>query len=295
MKRSKIDPPGSVGISSEDPGPISVYDYEDYHVYLKDWMESRRKDKAGFSFQVLANRAGLKSRSFLRLVSLGQKDLLHATALKVSVAMGNEGRETDFFLALVGYNNASDPKDRSLYLEKMRIARKPLRKLILSAQQFEFFSNWYIIPIWELVTVVPFGDNFRLLAQLLDPPISVEEARHALKVLLDLELIEPAGDLYIQKSENLHTNKDIVSKAIKSYQASTMALAQRALEQTPKEWRQINTLTLGLDEARWEKLKQIVQEARQKMVELTSEVPAIDRVYQVNLQAFPLTKLPLQP
>jgi hypothetical protein len=55
-----------------DPGStapeVSIFDFEDYHIYLREWAEIQRKRKKGFSFQVLANRAGLKSRSFLRLV-----------------------------------------------------------------------------------------------------------------------------------------------------------------------------------------------------------------------------------
>ena len=283
------------GVPCGEPGcDVSVFDYEDYHVYLKHWMELKRTSKAGFSFQVLANRAGLKSRSFLRLVSLGERDLLYATALKLSQAMGHSERESEFFLALVGYTNASDPKERMLYQEKLRGLRKPLHKQILSVQQFEFFSMWYIIPVWELVAVFAFGDDFRRLAERLDPPISVEEARHAVKVLLDLELIEPADDLYVQRSANLHSRDDIVSKSIRSYQSSTIALAQRALECMPKESRQINTLTLGLDYERWERMKDLIQEFRQKLVDLTGDVEKVDRVYQVNIQAFPLTTLPNQ-
>lgn len=289
-KSETISPKDGMSSSREEP-EISVFDYEDYHRYLKDWIEAKRKRKTGFSFQVLANRAELKSRSFLRLVSLGERDLLLGTAIKLSHAMGHTAREAEFFLGLVGYNNATAPRERSLYLEKLDGLRKPLRKQILSAQQYDFFSKWYIIPIWELVARIPFGDDFGELTKRLDPPVTLDEARHAVKVLLDLELIEPAGGLYRQRSDNLHTRNDVVSKAIRAYQASTLELAQRALETMPKEIRQINTLSLGLDAERWGKLKELIQEFRQRMVDLTAEVAVVDRVYQVNLQAFPLTKI----
>jgi uncharacterized protein (TIGR02147 family) len=71
-----------------------------------------------------------------------------------------------------------------------------------------------------------------------------------------------------------------------------LALARRALGEMPPELRQINTLTLGLDEVRWEKAKDAIKEFRQRLIDLTAEVPVVDRVYQVNLQAFPLTKQP---
>ena len=279
----------------DDPGSAtseaSVFEFEDYHIYLRAWAAIQRQRKKGFSFQVLANRAGLKSRSFLRLVTLGQRDLLHATAVKISKAMGHTERESEFFLALVGFNNASSPEERGVYLKKLQAIGKPRRRKILSVQEYEFFSKWYIIPIWELVAVVPFGNDFCQIADRLEPRITEEEARHAVRILLELDLIKPSGALYARCEENLHTREEIVSKAIKSYQKETMELGQRALEYIPKEMRQIRTLTVGLDEARWNRLKMLVQEFQQQIVDLTTEVPEVDRVYQINLQAFPLTRL----
>lgn len=158
---------------------VSVYDYEDYHDFLRDWMESKRKSKGGFSFQVLANRAGLKSRSFLRLVSLGEKDLLHATALKLVGALGFDERETEFFLALVGYNNSVDLKDRAFYQAKLKGSRKPSQQRVLSAQQYDLFSKWYIGPVWELVVVLPFEGDYRRIAKRLNPEVSTDEVKQA--------------------------------------------------------------------------------------------------------------------
>jgi len=285
-----VPPSDEVSTSDGLLQEVSVFDFEDYHVYLQRWMEMQRARKPGFSFQVLANRAGLKSRSFLRLVTLGQRDLLHASAAKVSKAMGHAGKESEYFLALVEFNNAADPQDRSIHLHKLQKIRKPRRKTILSAQQYEFFHKWYIIPIWELVAVVPFGSDFRLIADRLEPRISEEEARHAVRILLDLDLIKPSGDIYLRCEENLHTREEIVSKAIKTYQSETMGLAQRALGCIPKEVRQIRTLTVGLDEERWKRLKTLIQDFQQQMADITTEVPKVDRVYQINIQAFPLTR-----
>lgn len=280
-------PEAPIGIASE----VSVFEFEDYHVYLREWVAAQRARKRGFSFQVLANRAGLKSRSFLRLVTLGQRDLLHATAVKVSTAMGHSDRESEFFLALVGFNNASDPEERGAYLKKLQAIRKPRRRKILSVQEYEFFSRWYIIPVWELVAIAPFGSDFRQLADRLEPPITEDEARHAVRILLELDLIKPSGALYSRCEENLHTREEIVSKAIKSYQNETMDLGRRALESIPKERRQVRTLTLGLDEERWNKLRVLIKDFQHQMAELATEVPEVDRVYQINLQAFPLTRL----
>lgn len=266
-----------------------VFDFEDYHVYLKAWTDHKRLQRSSFSFQELANRAGMKSRSYLRKVSLGQMDLLHAAAVRLAGAMDLGERETEYFAALVGFNNAKEPVERSLYLVKMKKNGRPSSRRLISAQEFDFFSQWYVVVIWELVTYFPFGGDFKLLGEQLNPNISAEEARHALKVLLDLGMITPSRDCYVQTQKVIHTRDELISRAIRTYQNESMRLGMRALESIPPTVRHISTLTMGLDAKRWEIAKSLIQECRQKLIDLGSEVSISDRVYQFNIQAFPST------
>lgn len=273
---------------------ISVFAYEDYHLFLRDWVASKKRERSSFSYQELADRIGLKSKSSLRLVCMGERDLSPSAAVKFVVAMALNERETEYFLALVAFNNATDPRERDLHLQQMRKVPKPINKTILSAQEFDFFSKWYVVAIWEMVAARPFGGDFKVLGNMLDPPISPEEARHALMVLLDLDLIEPLGDKYCQKQAVLHTRDELKSLAIKTYQRETMLLAADALDRVDPARRQITTLTMGLDEERWNAVRALTQEYRQKLIELGSRDGAVDRVYQVNIQVFPLTS-PVPP
>ncbi|QQS05457.1 MAG: TIGR02147 family protein [Fibrobacterota bacterium] len=273
------------------PSSVTVFEYLDYHVFLREWIDAKKADRSTYSYQELANRARMKSRSFLRMVAMGERDLLHAAAVRLSEAMGLTARESEYFLALVGYNNASDPWERNLYLAKLKAINKPSQRKILSTQQFLLFSEWYIIPIWELVTSKPFGNDFKSLGQLLDPTISPEEARNAIAILLELDLIEPEGDKYAQKEYILHTKDELVSATIKSYQAKTIDLAQNALSRMPTDLRNIGTLTLGLDADSWIEIQEEMKFFRQKIIDISAKTKSPDRVYQLNFQAFPLTKI----
>ncbi len=272
----------------KDP-TVSVFMYEDYHVFLRDWVASKKRERASFSYQELADRIGLKSKSSLRLVCMGERDLSPSAAVKFVVALGLEERETEYFLALVGYNNASDPRERDVFLQQMRKVPRPIEKTILSAQEFDYFGKWYVAVVRELVTIHPFGGDFKSLGNLLEPAISADEARHALKVLLDLDLIEPRGESYVQRNPILHTREELRSQAIKTYQRETMGLGADALDRIDPARRHITTLTMGLDDARWHAIRKLTQEYRQKLIEIGSEEGPVDRVYQVNIQAFPLT------
>lgn len=270
---------------------VSVFDYADYHKYLSDWVEDQKSRNKKFSFQYFADNAGFKSRSFLHAVTIGKRDISLPAAVKLSKFIGHDKREADFFEILVAFNNAKTLEDKNHFLEKLALVSKPNPKVFLSAQQYDLFNKWFIIPIWELVTFVEFGEDYRVLGQKLIPPISAADARYAVELLLNLGLIEKQGELYVQKESNLHTADEIYSQAIKNYQISMLQMAIEALDRIKKEHRNISTLTLGLNQEGVEAIRERIHEFRGELSDLAAKFATNDCVYQLNLQFFPLAKL----
>jgi uncharacterized protein (TIGR02147 family) len=277
-----------------DVPPVVVFDYADYHEYLKDWIEDRKTRGLVVSYQWLATRMGLKSRSFLRLVSIGEKDLSQAAALKLSQAMGHTAREEEYFVILVALNNSSDLEEKNHHLTRLAKVARPARKTMLSVQQYDLFNKWFVIPLWELVTLVDFRGDWKYLSQQLDPPITPAEAKYAVELLRELGLIEPKGDLFVQKDPTLTTQEELRSQSVRNFQAATMDLAQQALTRHPPIRRHISTLTLGVDETGYLKIVERIRNFREELVTIAQQHETVDRVFQFNLQFFPLSRVPVE-
>jgi len=269
---------------------LSIFDYGDYHKFLFDWVEEQKARNKKFSFQYLADSAGFKSRSFLHAVTSGKRDVSLPAAVKLSKFIGLGRREADFFELLVAFNNAKTLEEKNHFLEKLAKISKPNPKAFLSAQQYDLFNKWFIIPIWELVTFVDFGEDYKLLGQKLIPQVSPTEARYAVELLLNLGLIEKEGNLYVQKESNLHTADEIYSQAIKNYQVSMLQMAIEALDRIKKENRNISTLTLGTNREGVEAVRERIHEFRAELSDIAAKYAPSDRVYQVNIQFFPLAQ-----
>jgi len=269
---------------------ISIFDYGDYHKFLFDWVEEQKARNKKFSFQYLADNAGFKSRSFLHAVTSGKRDISLPAAVKLSKFIGLGRREAEFFELLVAFNNAKTLEEKNHFLEKLAKISKPNPKAFLSAQQYDLFNKWFIIPIWELVTFVDFGEDFKLLGQKLIPQVTPTEARYAVELLLNLGLIEKEGNLYVQKESNLHTADEIYSQAIKNYQVSMLQMAIEALDRIKKENRNISTLTLGTNKEGVEAVRERIHEFRAELSDIAAKYAPSDRVYQVNIQFFPLAQ-----
>lgn len=272
---------------------LDVFGYSDYHDYVHDWIERERARRPTFSYQWFANRAGLKSRSFLRLVSVGDKDLSKASAIKVAQAMGLEGSQSDFFLVLVDLNNADDRREKEFHLERLRRIAPPSRRTILSVQQYELFETWWMIPLWEVVCAGEWRDDWKRLASQLEPPIKAAEAKHGVELLLELGLLEKDGERYVRRETSLHTQEEVRSRAIRRYQDSMLEKARDVLARMPQDSRHISTLTLGVGEEGYRRIQERLRAFRAEIVDIAQTQTEVDRVIQINLQMFPLTKVPI--
>lgn len=272
---------------------LNVFEYSDYHEFLRDWVERERERRTSFSYQWFANRAGFKSRSFLRLVCVGEKDLSKASALKIVQAMGLEGGQAEFFLVLVDLNNADDPREKALHLERLRRIAPPSRRTILSVQQYELFETWWMIPLWEILCARDWGDDWDRVASQFEPPIAVAEVRHGVELLLDLGLLEKTDRGYARRETSLHTQDEVRSKAVRRYQETMLDKALDALRRIPQDARHVSTLTMGLDEAGYRRIQERIRAFRSEIIDIAQTQAGVDRVIQINIQMFPLSKSPL--
>jgi len=52
---------------------VKIFQYLNYREYLADWFQEKKKLNKSFSYKVLANKAGFKSKSFFPQVVDGSR------------------------------------------------------------------------------------------------------------------------------------------------------------------------------------------------------------------------------
>lgn len=99
---------------SEQVVKPTIFEFSDYRVYLSayyDWQKSR----GFFSHQVFADKAGLKSRGYLRLVLTGKRSLTPDSIARFIRGLELSGVEAEAFTSLVHFNQATDAEARTYY------------------------------------------------------------------------------------------------------------------------------------------------------------------------------------
>lgn len=268
-----------------------IFQYTDYRDYLKARYDAEKRKNPAFSYRYFSRMAGYSSSSFLKMVIDGHRKLT-VTAIHKFVKVLKLGvREADYFETMVFYNQAAEGGERDTYYDRL-CALSPKAKLKgIEKDQYEFFTQRHFVFIREMVALSGFREDAVWIARHIVPPITPDKALHAIEVLLRLNFLErdEAGNLR-QSDGTLTTPVEVESAALYHLQRSMLDLAKESIRTTPKELRDITSLTIPLP-------KKAIPEAKRKLLLfkesfadwVNKQGGEYHEVFQINMQFFPVT------
>jgi uncharacterized protein (TIGR02147 family) len=267
----------------------SIYSYRDYRVYLRDYYEQCTANNARFSLRSFALKIGLNVSNLTRILK-GERNIAEATAERLVVYLKLRDREAEYFRLLVQYNQAHNPADKQALYEQIRLFRKT-RLRNLGAEYDEYFANWYNIALRELLNILPRKLKSAEIAKLLLPSPKPNDIRKSFNLLLQLGLVKEHDDGTLELSEKFVTTPDEwTGTTIHSFQIAMAELGKQALDRFPKNDRNISTFTLSLSPEGFKKTVQALARVQQEIAEIAGTDAGPDRIYELNLQLFPLSK-----
>ncbi len=268
----------------------NIFNYIDYREYLEDFYIEQKSSNKAFSYQYFANKTGFKSKSFIKLVIDGKKNLTEDSVKKLNTVLNLNEKAFSYFGHLVAFNQSTSVQQRNYYFEKLIQYNKRSSARIIMNQQYEFYSKWYYNAIRELVAKVDFHEDYELLGKLLKPAISEKKARDAVKLLLKLGLIQKKEDRYVQSDSLITTGDEVRSLAITNFHLENLALASTAIETVPSSGRDISCIVAGLSDEGFDLVKEEIRNFRKRLLQIASHQEASNRVYHINFQFIPVSE-----
>lgn len=267
-----------------------IYYYFDYREFLRDLYDDRKKANRHFSYRLIARDAGFSSAGFFTKIINGTSNISRKTMLGLAKVFKLTRQETLFLELLVEYEQASNSREKQFFFEKIISARRTAVR-DLETDQYELFSQWYYGAIRELLDYYRFYDDFEELAEMLLPAITASQAKKGIEILENLQLITKNPDGYYERTDSLlSTGKNWNSYIINVYQKKMLSRAADAYDSIPREERDFSTLTLSITESSLPLIKEKLAAVRRDILEIAGSQDRTNRVYQVNMQIFPLTK-----
>ena len=268
-----------------------IFNYSDYRLFLREYLSEAKSRGNYLTYEELGRRVGFTSKGFVTQIIQGKSNLPKAKIRLFGQALGLKKKEVDYFELLVRFDQSKTHREKNEAFKKLADGFKT-RIHHIGPDKYDFYSAWYFSAIRALLAYYPFDGDYRKLAQQLHPAITPGQAKKAIELLERLSLVSKDENGYYCLTDRLLSTGDAVeSVALVNYQQTTMDLAKEALERFPGNERDSSTLTLGLSEEGYRAAVKKITELRKELLAVARFDRHIDRVIQVNLHAFPLTKI----
>jgi uncharacterized protein (TIGR02147 family) len=266
-----------------------VFKYMDYRDYLRDHYQFNKGTHRFFSLRYIARKTGIDASYYIKI--LNKKKHISERTIPVLVDfLKLDKLEADYFTILIHYNKAKQHDQELFYFEKLVSLRKPSNKIIEN-DLYGCFSSWWIVALREELNIIAFTGDFTDLADRFQPDVTVSQIRRAIGLLDKLGMIrEDSSGIYGPAESFIMTDGSTRAEEVRSFQKETLNLALTALDRIKKEERDISTLTVSTTRACFETICKRLDEIRNEIMELVKREPKAEEVYQINFQAFPLTR-----
>nr|BFD64572.1 hypothetical protein BdHM001_32530 [Bdellovibrio sp. HM001] len=280
--------------------PPVLSDYMNYRQFLGDFYLYKRKASKGslraYTYAVFSAAANIKSPNYLKMIIEGKRNLSDDMIGKFGKALGFMKEQTEEFRLLVQFTQAMDPAERNMYLKKLsehRVAGK-LKSGEIDRKTWEKVPNWVAWIIYAMIDQEGVSFDTATLKNLLRGKASEDEIDHALSTLIssgDLRRDEVTGEL--KKARSLTESPEEIPVAlVRKLQSQLMYLGLESLYQDQPTEREFGTLTLSLTKTEFEEIKFKLRQMRKALHKDNSIARMKDkgeRVYQLNIQLFPVT------
>jgi len=269
---------------------IDIVSYLNYREFLRDLYLEKKAANPAFSYQVLANKAGFRSKSFLAHVIDGTKNLSEESAQKLAAALALSERERAYFELLVGFDQARSHNQKDQYFRQIvaQTSRKQAR--LLSSAQYDFYSSWYHSTVRELVKLLDFRGDFAGLARHVRPRISARQARQSINLLLRPNLVRREGDRYVQCDPHITTGDTVRSLAIENFHLQNLNLAGESMDTCPAQERDLSCMVITVSREGFARLRDEIRAFRKRLVAMVDEDQGRERVYHLSMQLFPTSE-----
>ncbi|MBS1971670.1 MAG: TIGR02147 family protein [Bdellovibrionales bacterium] len=263
--------------------------YTDAQQFLQDYYFYRKTLDEQFSYKNWAEELGIKNRSFLRLMTTGQRSISESTLQQMVGRMGLDNLGQQYFTHLVRKGNARNEKERTRYEQALKNLVRLHQNRIEITDTLSFLQSPEIPALQVLISYTDIQRSVSSLANLLERRES--EVSQWLSTLRNLGLAEEGEDGQWQARAQSYQIKDQPgNESLKKYHAKTLQHAIQALE-TDKDSRRYRTLLMPLAPDQFAEVWAAINEFTVLQLEkYNGQEFSARRLYQMNVNLVPITK-----
>lgn len=286
------------------PAPVPqvpvLGEYTDFRLYLKDVYEHRRQTEStglrSYSYSTFSAAADIKSPNYLKLIIEGRRNLSEDMITKFAKALRLNRSDADEFRALVRYGQASEPIERNQFLKELADLRahRAFAAGTINQQAWDKVPGWIGWVLYAMADQRDVKFNPETLQKLFRAKASADDLRESLQKLInsgELARSEATGE--VGKGRDLiESPQDLPVPLIRKLQAELIYLGIESLfRDSPKE-REFGAMTVAMTDEEFQQVRFELRQLRKRLqrdILVKRKSTKGERVYQLNVQLFPVT------
>lgn len=262
----------------------------DYSRYL-DALYLHVKAAQPYNYLEFSADLGFGTTTYMHQIVRRYRSLTIKNAERIAASLELIGNDKKYFFNLVRYAHARSADERDaawkdiLRIKATEVASEPDQDVLA------YFSQWYH-PVVREYMKVDGAQTPAEIARSLVPMLRPEQVRESLQLLERLRLIEqnPDDGTYRLTAERVSTGHRVRTLAVMNYHLQMINLARDALVNIPGKERDISALTLSVSAKSYERIRSMIHAFQLQLLEEAEKEPQPERVLQINIQMFPVSK-----
>lgn len=268
----------------------NIFEYTDYRLFLKVWLENKKKETKIYSHRFIADKIGLKSGGHISLILTGKANLSGRTIENFAQLIKLDPQESIYFKYMVLFNQAKEYREQKACFDKM-LEFKGSKVRIIDTDQYEYFSKWYYSAIREILAVVDFSGDYKALGMQLIPPITSTEVRDAIELLERLDMIQEDDQGVFKSTEKIiSTGPQVQGLYLNEHILNILGLAQDAIQRIPVGEKYNSWISMAIEESSFLKIVEELRQTRKRILKIVEKDKKPTRVFHLNLNLFPFSQ-----
>jgi uncharacterized protein (TIGR02147 family) len=267
----------------------SIFDFTNYREFLKAFYEWQKLVNPEYSYRVFSDRAGLKSRSYLRLVLAGKRSLTPDSISKFVAGLALTRLEADAFTSLVHFNQSTDSLARAHYWDLFSSLCPKKMKSQMVHDTYAYLTRMMYPILLILLRQSNVSHEVKDLAAMTG--MTMAEVNEAIMTFSSMgALLKTSDGRYRVTSPSFDTGNDVQSLAIPIFHRNMLKAAVNCTD-LPQIEREFQSVMMPLDEREFLYLKTRLRDLAEEIDVMfgRGSRPHTNRVYSLNLNLVPMT------
>jgi uncharacterized protein (TIGR02147 family) len=265
--------------------------------YLQALYAWRKRKHRGFSYTTWADELGFKNRVFLRLIVVGKRSITENSIPLFIDGLKLKKSDGEYFSLLVRLNQAGNLSAREHYARELSLLRKRSGLRTEIRDQYLFLSSHLAPRLQVLISMDGLNRSPENLAWLLGTTRSKTQEMLEMLERLELARLEPGEDgagQWVGTKKDFEVKQSLGNIALQSFHRRSLEEAISAIDSVPESRRyQSGILPLPADKLQ-SASEEINDFLRQFLDKYKVSQGSNRRLYQINLNIFPVSKPILQ-